>query len=245
MGTTRLASQPTNWSAVPRLHWSRARSCSPARNRRQSPACAHPAIAPGRLRRMARDCGNTSGAGACRLLSTKPRRQPLPTGKKWRPAANWRAAILCARPERAPLLRFANSSPQSTLVRLPSHSRFATVHQGVLTGISLLRALAPVASSVCCADRLRLLLPDRRRHAQLTLPVKRSLSGDHLIQHRAQRKDVTPAIQFFPFHLLRRHVLERPDNGALFGGGRLLHGCRRQRSRAYQRRSRLGEPEVQ
>src|SRR5215469_9123652 len=61
------------------------------------------------------------------------------------------------------------------------------------------------------ADRRRVLLQNRRRHAELALPLERRLACHHLVQHRAQRENVAAPIQLLAFHLLWRHVLKRPN----------------------------------
>ena len=44
---------------------------------------------------------------------------------------------------------------------------------------------------------------------------KRLPSRRHLVQHRAERKDVRPPVGFLALELLGRHVLERPEDRAL------------------------------
>ena len=83
------------------------------------------------------------------------------------------------------------------------------------------------------SDRSGFLFEDCRSHAELALPWKRTLAGEHLVQHRCQRKKVAPAIEFLPFDLFRRHVLKCSHNGALLGHRRGL--CYRCRQRGHAR----------
>ena len=72
------------------------------------------------------------------------------------------------------------------------------------------------------ADRGRLLLQDRRGHAQLALSLEGAPAGQHLVEHRAQRKDVAPPVDVLSIDLLRGHVLERSHPGP-FGRQRPGH----------------------
>src|SRR5712692_6615593 len=95
---------------------------------------------------------------------------------------------------------------------------------------------------------------------QIANPVRAAISSDTVPHKKASRHgaripSAAPVganvtceplsfIHFFPFHLLRRHVLKRPNNSALFGGWRLLRR-RRHRGHASHRRCRLGQSKIQ
>ena len=59
-------------------------------------------------------------------------------------------------------------------------------------------------------------------------------SADHLRQNHAERKQVGPSIERETFHLLRRHVVGRTDDGAV----------RRQRLRGQLARGRVGVRQI-
>ncbi len=46
-------------------------------------------------------------------------------------------------------------------------------------------------------------------------PVNAFLPVGHLVDHRAERREIRTGIGVFPFKLLGRHVLQRPENHAL------------------------------
>jgi hypothetical protein len=56
--------------------------------------------------------------------------------------------------------------------------------------------------------------------AELALAPESPLASEHFVKDRAERKDVAAAVEFLAFDLLGRHVLERADDGAVFGDGR-------------------------
>ena len=60
--------------------------------------------------------------------------------------------------------------------------------------------------------RRRLLLHDRRDQRRLRRPRERLPPRRHLVQHAPEREDVRPPVRFLPLQLLRRHVLERPQD---------------------------------
>ena len=55
-------------------------------------------------------------------------------------------------------------------------------------------------------------------------PVNARFAGDQLIQHQAECEDVAAGVGFAPLDLLRRHILQRAEDGA-FAGERGLR-CR-------------------
>ena len=72
--------------------------------------------------------------------------------------------------------------------------------------------------------RLRLALHDRGDQAGARLPLECTLSRRHLVEHRAQRKDVRASVSLGALELLGRHVLKGTDDGA-FLGQRFLVRC--------------------
>ena len=63
--------------------------------------------------------------------------------------------------------------------------------------------------------RRRLTLEDCRDQARWRLTLERFSRGEHFVEHAAERKQIRPRVGFAAFHLLGRHVLERPENRAL------------------------------
>ena len=97
-------------------------------------------------------------------------------------------------------------------------------------------------------DRRRLVAQDRGDERRLRRAREGLLSRRHLEEDRAQSEDVRPRVRFPALELLRRHVLEGPEDRALAGqlglrrqgGHRALRGDRRRpaspgRSRAASR----------
>ena len=92
--------------------------------------------------------------------------------------------------------------------------------------------------------RRRLGGRNRADEARPRLSFEGLLPGQHLEQHAAEREEVGARVRFEPFDLLRSHVLERAENGALRGDARR----RRRRHRAGagdRRRVRFREAEVE
>jgi hypothetical protein len=56
---------------------------------------------------------------------------------------------------------------------------------------------------------------DRGNHACVTRTIECAFSGEHLVQHAAEREKVSPIVGQLALQLLRRHVLQRTDDGAL------------------------------
>ena len=99
-------------------------------------------------------------------------------------------------------------------------------------------------------DRSWLAFQDRRDQARAALAGKRLLARSHLVQHAAQGEDVGAGVGLLALELLRGHVLERPEDRALFGQRAFLRTARRQRRnlgdlRLDRRELLLGEPEIQ
>ena len=76
---------------------------------------------------------------------------------------------------------------------------------------------------------------DRRDQRSLARSRKRLLSRRHLVERRAQSEDVRPRIRVLAFELLRRHVLERPEDRPFLS----QRGLRRQFRQAPLGRRRL------
>src|SRR5579872_1857786 len=64
------------------------------------------------------------------------------------------------------------------------------------------------------ADGVGIAFENCRRQRDLTFPLKRSLTGSHLVKHSAEGEDVGAGVGFFAFDLLGRHVLDSADDGA-------------------------------
>ena len=60
----------------------------------------------------------------------------------------------------------------------------------------------------------RLLRQDRRDRVRRRVAPKRALTREHLVQDRAEREDVGPAVGRLAAHLLRRHVAHRAEDDA-------------------------------
>src|SRR5258708_6682077 len=60
-------------------------------------------------------------------------------------------------------------------------------------------------------------------------PGKRMLSGNHLVEHRAERKQIAARIQLFAARLFRRHVRDGANDGA--GAGLYLRASAARASR--------------
>ena len=75
--------------------------------------------------------------------------------------------------------------------------------------------------------------------------MKRRLPCGHLVDDRAECEDVGPRVGVTSFELLGRHVVQRPDDRALFGDrvGRPRRGDRAARDRI--RRPHLRDAEVE
>ena len=63
-------------------------------------------------------------------------------------------------------------------------------------------------------DRRRLLLQNRGDEARLRLALEGPPSGDHLVQHRAEREDVRAGVRLAPSICSGRHVLKRAQDRA-------------------------------
>ena len=77
------------------------------------------------------------------------------------------------------------------------------------------------------AHRRRRVLQDRAEQARLVLAGERLAARQHLEQHGAKREDVGARVRFLALDLLRRHVLKRPQDGALRRKRRSSGGDRR------------------
>src|SRR5690349_22673887 len=78
----------------------------------------------------------------------------------------------------------------------------------------------------------------------MALTRKGERAGEHFVEHRAKRKNIAAAIEFFAFHLLRRHVVERADDRALLRYGRGVRG-RRERGAAENWSSRARQTKIE
>ena len=56
--------------------------------------------------------------------------------------------------------------------------------------------------------------------AELAFAGESALASEHFVEHRAEREDVTAAVEFLTFNLLGRHVLKCADDHAFFGDRR-------------------------
>jgi len=83
---------------------------------------------------------------------------------------------------------------------------------------------------------------DGGSHAELALAPESALASEHFVEDRAERKDVTAAVEFLAFDLLGRHVLDRANDGAVLSGGRTGGG---ERGGAGESDCGLREAEVQ
>ena len=94
-------------------------------------------------------------------------------------------------------------------------------------------------------DRARLILEDRGDQAGLGLALERLASRGHLVEQHAEGEDVAPRVSFLALELLRRHVLEGPDNRAR-SGQRGRQGRRGGQGRVGTHgERRLGQTEVE
>ena len=64
-------------------------------------------------------------------------------------------------------------------------------------------------------DRRRLVAQDRGDERRLRRTTERLLAGRHLVKHAPEREDVGARVGLSPLQLLRRHVLERPEDRPL------------------------------
>src|SRR5208283_3654670 len=76
-----------------------------------------------------------------------------------------------------------------------------------------------------------------------------ALAGQHLVEHRAEGKDVAAGIGVFALNLLRTHVLHRPQHGSGDSNGRSIDRCGNGRKRGRGLRPRaerlqLGEAKI-
>src|SRR5215831_7520470 len=58
---------------------------------------------------------------------------------------------------------------------------------------------------------------NRRYQTSLAFSLESSAARDHFVEHRAKRKDIGTGVGVLAFELLRRHVLQRPENRARSG----------------------------
>ena len=105
-------------------------------------------------------------------------------------------------------------------------------------------------------DGSRFVLENRGNQARMGRSAERPRPRDHLVEHRAERKDVGPGIAFAAFNLLRCHVLKRAENRTLcreiggrgregrFGGARDHQRARLRQTEVQQLRAHLREHDV-
>ena len=94
----------------------------------------------------------------------------------------------------------------------------------------------PTSSGSSSCSRLR---DDFLRRA----PANSRASGQHLVEHAAEREDVAAAVDALAGHLLRRHVAERAEHDALRrGGDRRAVPTTADRGAAARGRSRESSP---
>ena len=94
-------------------------------------------------------------------------------------------------------------------------------------------------------DRFRNILQDRADEARLARALESATAGQHLVENGAECEHVGAGVGLQAFELLRCHVLQRSEDGALL---RQTRRCRRHHRRAVaceQRRHRLREAEVE
>jgi hypothetical protein len=65
--------------------------------------------------------------------------------------------------------------------------------------------------------RRRLSIQNRRNQARLRFALESLSTGEHLVQHCTEGKDVGPRIGVLPLELLGRHVLERAEDRSVAG----------------------------
>src|SRR6202158_3235775 len=73
------------------------------------------------------------------------------------------------------------------------------------------------------------------------LPVKGSLSGEHLVKDRAQAEDIGAMVQGLSAYLLRRHVTYGPQHHARLGDADRRHRTLRSGSAGADQ---FGQPEI-
>ncbi|MDO8795479.1 MAG: hypothetical protein Q7J25_12760 [Vicinamibacterales bacterium] len=94
-------------------------------------------------------------------------------------------------------------------------------------------------------QRRRVGIDDRGDQARLAAALERLSPGDHLVQERAERKDVGARVGVPRLELLGRHVLKRPQDRAV-GRQRLLDRRHHRRARGGPtRRAHLRQTEVE
>jgi hypothetical protein len=112
--------------------------------------------------------------------------------------------------------------------------QFKIITKGVSAG-SLARHRASTRSSAggdtatTARHRRRLSRQHRSNQTRGIRRFKRSMPGEHLVEHQPKRKDVAARIGFLTLQLFRRHVLHGADDGAFLSlrlGAGLLD-CRR------------------
>ena len=102
----------------------------------------------------------------------------------------------------------------------------------------------------CWGDRLerghgrRIPLQNGGHHTSCARPFKRTLARSHLVHNGTEGEDVAARVGLFAFDLLRRHVLERPEDGALRGQIRRRRRQHREARTGGHGRG-LGESEVE
>ena len=188
------------------------------------------------------------------LFAEKTNRLPS-GGVIWRrntrsSAAGWRKCEI-PQPPKCAHQQSKRSDPMPAAVGL-GHGCWRLLHRpderclqiarGLKPLIRILRQRAPHHAFQRWRHRERRRLPfqNRRDHAGRALAFERPLAREHLVQHAAEAEQIAARIRLLALQLLRRHVLQRPDNLPF----------RRQRLRQsgvgfLERSSLLGQAEVE
>ena len=88
-------------------------------------------------------------------------------------------------------------------------------------------------------DKIRRILAQNGRHRlRRGVAAECALTGDHLVEDCAERKQIRPCVDGLAAHLFRRHVADRADHRAGVSHRRL-------RQRGAGRRAAVGDPEIE
>jgi len=70
---------------------------------------------------------------------------------------------------------------------------------------------------VVLRERRRLLFEDRGRHVRVCRALECTTTGEHFVEHAANRKEIDAMIDRVAPQLLRCHVTHRPEHNANLG----------------------------